>query len=498
MITTLKLPPGIYRNGTEYQALNRWYDSNLVRWFEGTIRPVGGWRPWQGGLPSEDLTVEGVARGAYSWRTNDGTRYGAIGTNTNLYAFRASSEMFDITPSGFTPGAADETQSVAYGAGIYGSTAYGIPRQEAGDPIPAATWALDNFGQYLVGVSSTDGVLYVWDLDESGLAEAIVATSGTVPVDNLSLIVTSERFLFALGANGNPRSVQWSDQEDYTAWEIAATTQAGSFELQTNSDIRCGLKVRNQTLLLTGQDAHVSNYIGPPFIYGFELIANGCGTISKKSAVAVDNFAVWMSDNGFFIYDGYVKPLACEVADYVFSRLNTSQKSKVYAVHDSSYAEVKFFYPMDDENDSYVVWNYRENHWSIGALDRTAGIDRDVFQNPIMVDSAGSVFEHEVGFEYDDQTPYLESGPLQIGEGENTMMIRELIPDESTQGDVRARFATKWYPNGTEYDYGPYSMANPTSVRFSGRQFKAKLEGVELTDWRVGSFRFDVVPGGRR
>ncbi len=136
--------------------------------------------------------------------------------------------------------------------------------------------------------------------------------------------------------------------------------------------------------------------------------------------------------------------------------------------------------------------------WAIGTLARTCGTDRGIFSNPLMVSSDSYIYEHEVGFNYDSNTIFAESGPIELGVGDRTMSITGLIPDDKTLGDVQVKFSTKFYPDATEYNYGPYSMANPTSIRLTGRQVSARIEGVNLTDWRVGVIRFDGKPGSLR
>jgi len=150
-------------------------------------------------------------------------------------------------------------------------------------------------------------------------------------------------------------------------------------------------------------------------------------------------------------------PCACEVYDYVFNDINTNQLSKVYAVNNSQYNEVWWFYPSanSNENDSYVVWDYVENHWSIGALARTAGTDRSVFRNPIMVGTDGFLYDHEVGLNYSGDLPYAESGPFQIGNGDQILYVNEMIPDERNQGSVSATFTTRYYPTSEESNLRP-------------------------------------------
>jgi hypothetical protein len=244
----------------------------------------------------------------------------------------------------------------------------------------------------------------------------------------------------------------------------------------------------------------VATYIGLPYVYSFEKAGSGCGVISSQAVAAIDTAAIWMSKSGFWVYDGYVKPLVSDVGDYIFQNINYNQASKVYAVHNSKYGEIIWFYPSaaSNENDSYVVYNYRESHWAIGTLSRTAGTDRGVFTNPLMISSDGYIYEHEVGYAYDGAVPFVESGPFEIGNGDNIVSVRRVIPDEQTLGEVVVSFKTRMYPMATETTYGPYPAAQPTDVRFAGRQVKVRYTGAVLEDWRVGVNRFDVVAMGKR
>jgi len=486
----LQIPPGVYKNGTEYQSKGRWNNANLVRWFENTIRPIGGWRK----RSTSQLT--GMARGILTWRDNNNNRRIAVGTHNHLYHMNEAGTLTDIGPSDLTAGNADATLKIGYGYGLYGSSAYGVARPDLGSYVPATTWSVDTWGEYLVACSSADGRLLEWQLNTGTDAAAI---SGA-PTGCSGLVVTEERFLFALGASGNPRMVKWSDQEDNTDWTASATNQAGDFELTTVGSIQCGKRVRGQILLFTDVDVHTSTYIGPPYVYSFERVGTGCGVISRNAVTVIDNAAAWMSSTGFWIYDGFVKPLASDVSDYVFSDMNITQSSKVYSQHNTSYGEIWWYYPSAaaTEVDSYVVWNYRENHWSIGKLARTCAIDRGVFAFPLAVSTDGYIYEHEAGFNYDSVKPYAESGPIEFGVGDRVMNVTGLVRDEKTVGDVKVSFSTKLYPNATEYNYGPYSLSSPTSLRITGRQLAAKIEGNSNVDWRVGIIRLDGRPGGLR
>jgi hypothetical protein len=315
------------------------------------------------------------------------------------------------------------------------------------------------------------------------------------------MMVTEERFVFALGAGGNPRKVQWCDREDNTTWTPAATNEAGDIELQTNGTILAGLRTRGQALILTDQDAHTATYSGPPFVYGFERVGTSCGLIAPLAAASVDAGAIWMGRRSFFLYSGgQVQEIPCDVGDYVFSDMNTDQRSKIAAVPNAQWNEIWWFYPSGGatECDRYVAYDYVENIWMTGELDRTSGVDRGVFREPMWISSGGELYEHEIGYTYGSATPYAETGPISIGAGDNVMRVTSLIPDEKTQGDVQAKFKTRFYPNASETEHGPFTMSNPTDVRFTGRQVRMRVEGNANADWRVGVMRIDARAGGKR
>ena len=487
----LQIPKGQYRNGTEYMAQGRWRDANLIRWHEDALRPIGGWQ--QRGTVDLNKTV----RGMLAWEDNSGNRYVAFGAHDSLTAMTAGNTTYDITPTSFTTGRVTATALTGYGGGLYGYETYGTPRSDSGVLQRATTWSLDNWGEYLLACSSDDGKIVEWQLNGATPAAALA----NAPVDNTAMMVTEERFVFALGAGGNPRKVQFSDREDNTVWTPAATNEAGDIELQTNGKILAGLRTRGQALILTDQDAHTATYSGPPFVYGFERVGTSCGLIAPLAAASVDAGAIWMGRRSFFLYSGgQVQEIPCDVGDYVFSDMNTDQRSKIAAVPNAQWNEIWWFYPSGGatECDRYVAYDYVENIWMTGELDRTSGVDRGVFREPMWIQSDGELYEHEIGYTYGSATPYAETGPISIGAGDNVMRVTSLIPDEKTQGDVSAKFKTRFYPNAAETEHGPFTMSNPTDVRFTGRQVRMRVEGNANADWRVGVMRIDARAGGKR
>tara|TARA_Y100001937_G_scaffold101071_1_gene138564 strand:+ start:5230 stop:7092 length:1863 start_codon:yes stop_codon:yes gene_type:complete len=618
-LVPLNLKAGFYRNGTELDASNRWRDGSLVRWRDGSLRPIGGWQNFKKGFCANPV------RGAHAWESNNGDAYFAGGSHNELTAMLGSGTVYDITPTSMTTGREDAGLNLGFGGGFYGTGYFGTQRPATGTYSEATSWSLDNFGQYLVGVHYDTGTLVEWQLGSSAVAVPVA----NAPTNNLGLVVTEERFVFLLGAGGNPRRVAFSDKENNTIWTPAATNEAGDIDLQTSGQIMQGIKTRGQTLIITDTDAFSAKYIGPPYVYGFDRVGTSCGAVSRMSAVDTDVGAFWMGQNGFFTFDGNsVRELPCEVHDYVFDDINVNQQSKIWGFSNTEFSEVWWFYPSANslEIDRYVAVDLLENHWLIGNLSRTSGVSRGVFRTPIMcgensesitytvtvvggnpanhpqynvgssnkyaingstatddvaltfikgniyrfdqsdasnlnhpfnfsttangthnggsvyntnvvsVGSAGSagsyveitvtdstpsnlfyycsnhnamgwnisviepvkVFNHEQGLNYDSGAIFCETGPISIGNGDQVAKVTEVIPDELTQGDVDLKFKTRFYPNATETTHGPFNPSNPTSLRFTGRQLRMRVEGDQAAKWRVGTMRLETKAGGRR
>lgn len=487
----IDIPAGVYRHGTDLEGAGRWRDVNLVRWRNGSLGPIGGWQE----RIKTGVTLDKAVRGAIAWIDNSANTNMAVGTYEKLFYVSANNAVSDITPASFTAGSESAALRSGFGASNYGTGYYGTERVSTGEFQEATTWSLDTWGEYLVACSVDDGKLYEWQLN-AGTPAAVIANA---PTSNLALVVTNERFLFALGAGGNPRKVQWCDKEDNTAWTPAATNEAGDFELATNGEILSGHKMRGRTLILTTTDAHIASYIGPQLVFQFQRVGTDCGAISRHACVSHMEGAYWMGSKSFFFFNGSaVQEMPCEVLDYVFTDINNDQRSKVTAMNNAQYGEVWWFYPSGGslENDRYVVYNYLEKYWNIGTLSRTSGFDAGVMKHPIMFDASGKLYDHETGFDHDGTAPHAESGPIVFGS--SIVKVNEIIPDEKTQGEATLTFKSRFYPNGDEFTHGPFTMANPVSARFSGRQLRMRVNGTELNNWRFGVPRLNLIPGGNR
>ena len=237
----LKIPAGIVRNGTDFEAEGRWRDANLVRWRQGSLRAIGGWSVRER-LDGLELGLSVPLRSMHSWLDNDVGPRLAAGNADKLIALNAGGAISDITPAGLTAGSDSPSGNLGFGGGFYGQEQFGVARQQSSAIPEGDTWSLDNFGQNLIASLTSDGRLFEWDLVAS---EAQVIANA--PIDCKGVFVTEERFVFALQANGDPRKVAWSDREDSNTWTPLDTNEAGDFTLQTNGEIMCATRLRGRS-----------------------------------------------------------------------------------------------------------------------------------------------------------------------------------------------------------------------------------------------------------
>lgn len=493
----IDLPPGVFRSGTELQSSGRYYDTDQVRWQNGALQPTGGWAQISVG------TVSGAARAIHIWADNSGQAQTVIGTHTGLFALDRAGNLYDITPAGLTPGRESADNQGGYGNGLHGRGLYGTARPFSLDIHDVTVWTLENYGEDLNCCNADDGVIYEWDRNIGHLATAL---SGAPTAR--AIVATAERILMALGANGNPRAIQWSDQEDNTDWTPATTNYAGDWVLQTSGKIMCGRRVPSGVLIVTSSDCWLASFLGQPLVYGFTQVGGaGTGIVAQGAIATIDGeavpvSAVWMAPQGFMGENGgAVQPLPCDVAGEVFSNINRNQISKVTAFHNADFGEVKWYYPSaeSNENDRYVVWNYREDWWALGHTGiRTCGSERGPLANPLTVDIDGAVYKEEYGLDHGGNQPYAETGDFIIGQGDKVIQVNKIIPDEKTSGDLEATFYTKFQPNGDETARGPYALKAETNVRWTARMFRVRVTGTRLASWRWGKPKLNGVPMGLR
>jgi hypothetical protein len=495
-------PAGIVKNGTDYSNKGRWVDGDLVRFENGYLKPIGGWQKLR------DTALDGAVIGLYGYKDNAANNVLAVGTREKVYVLYDGT-WTDITPAGFVNDASDDP--LGFGAYTYGSEDYGDARSQSGLVLQAGYFSFDNWGEDLIFTFSKDGKIYKWSPDSAGGTPDTIGTAVTnAPTGNLSALVTNERHLVAIGSSDDPRKVAWSTREDRENWTSKASNTAGDLIIPTGGRALFGTKFRSDVIIFSDTGINRMFYAGSPFVYGIADAGSNCKAISPKSVVSTGNFLAWMGENAFYVYDGTVRELPCDVHDFVFDTINEPGRAAAWGGHNSNFNEIWWGFPTGESQYSsnrYVIWNYNANVWSIGTMDRGAWIDQGAFSYPIAGDSDGFVYEHESTTlsnspNLNTQVPYCQSGPIEIGSGDRLVQVNQIIPDEeaNTLPGVTISFKGKYTPLGAETDYGSFTFESDgyTDARFSARQIQMKVTGSTSQDFQVGNIRIDTKARGKR
>lgn len=499
----LACQPGLFGNRSKRASKNRWADGNLVRFRDDVPAQIGGWvQP-----PVVGATIAGRAREIISWRpSSTAGRLCAIGTHSNAYEYDGGA-VSDITPTGFVAGRPDSIIGAGYGAGLYNDGLYGTPRVTSANTLEAASWTFDMFGDTLIGCFNANGIIYDYLAGTDPRLQAVVGA----PTAN-AILVSDERHVFAIGADGQGNLVRWSDREDYTtagAWTPSATNRAGSYELQVTSPLVCGKRCRSQVLLWTNTELFSLSPLNNALVYSKETIASRCGVMGPHAVCVVTDgggeVAIWMGADSFFMYDGLVRSLECDLQDYVFNDINLVQRAKIQARSNSLFDEVWFFYVSDSstEIDRAVIYNYMNNTWTKANVSRLTWLDQKIFPLPLAIDASGVIFEHEngslaVGAPMDS---YVISHPLVQGNGRNELQVEAFWPDLEPLSDTCAvTFIGRDYPGGPDIIFGPYNFDvtdEKIDLEIDVRELQVKISGVDGR-WELGLPTLSMQIGGQR
>ena len=423
------------------------------------------------------------------------------------------------------------TFGAGWGVGFWGRGTWG---SAAATPIITSTlrlWSHDNFGEDLL-INPRNGGIYYWDRS-GGLAtravslDSLSGANATPTIAKQVIVSDRDRHVIAFGCDPeatpgvqDPLTIRFSAQESLTDWAATATNSAGELRLGSGSEIVTAVETRQQVLVYTDTALYAMQYLGPPFTFGINLVSENITTMSPLAAIAVEDNVFWMGLKEFYVYGGTVQRLPCTVRDYVFSDFNFNQREKVVASTNTAFSEIWWFYPSEssDVNDRYVVYNYMEQAWYYGTLNRTFWMDRSIYDNPIAAGTDNYLYEQETGFDADGSalTAYIESSQIDLGDGEQFAFIRRMIPDVTFRNStalvptVQMTLKTRNFPGGAYLQSTDKDIVKTASVpveqftdqvhvRLRGRSFALRVESDETgVGWRLGSPRIDVRADGRR
>jgi len=487
---------------------------------------------------------------------NELISYTGKGTNTLTGITRGA---FGTATTGTSNGQAHGTGSAVTDASDY--SGWGSAVQASQVTLESALWSLSNFGQVLVATIA-NGKTFTWN---SGIAarfttRASTGTTGFSTTNNptatrVTLVSPTTRHLIHLGTETTIGStstqddmfIRFSDQEDINDYTPTAINSAGSQRLQDGTRIIGSLKAKETILVWTDNAVYTMKFIGAPFTFGFEQVGTNCGLIGKNAAIEIDGVAYWMSNNGFFSFDGTVNSLPCSVEDYVYDDADTTKGQQICAGINNLFTEVTWWYPSagQDFNDRYVVYNYGQNNtpglpmgnWYTGVNTnsiRTAWIDSLIYPKPYatafkstdtgtfpnVIGETGLgqtlFFEHEIGTDQINPdgtittlTSFIQSYDFSLqtdqGAAEYFLAMRRFLPNfKVLTGSAEVTLSVADYPAdpNTVTSLSPFTITSTTTkvdTRARGRYAALKIANVGAGEsWRFGTFQADLQPDGRR
>ena len=447
------------------------------------------------------------------------------GTVTAVYQINAGVEL--------------EAPLTGWSAGTWGESTWG----NGGTGIESLRiWSQGNFGEDLI-LGFRGSPLYFWDasddtpLDNPATLLSAEAGASNVPTaQNMVLVSDINRFVFCFGANTlgtttqDPMLIRWSDQEDATNWTPTATTQAGDLRLSRGSEIIAAEQTRQELLVWTDFSVYSLQYVGAPVVWAAQLVGENASIMSQNSVAVADNVAYWFGKDKFYMYDGGVKVLPCNVKRYIFDDINRDNIQQIFGSTNEGFDEIWWFYPSasSNTNDRYVVYNYVQQIWYYGTLSRTAWLDSGIRDFPLAATNSNNLVQHEVGLDDAETgttaaiTASITSAQFDLDDGHKFMLVSRMIPDVTFDGSTAdspvvsmslsalqnsgSGFNDPLSESGNSGGSVTRTATSPVEkfteqifLRVRGRQVSFKVESTaQGVTWQLGSPRIDMRPDGRR
>jgi len=624
--------PGVNKENTRYVNENGWYDSEKVRFRQGTPEKIGGW------LRISTATFLGICRSLWNWVTLIGDNLVGVGTNLKFYIEKGGA-YYDITPirdtatlsnpfyiappgpsttvlvtdtahgaitgdyvtfSGSTTanfnaefsityndansyyitlpsalatgtyggttvtaayqinvGASIQLPLTGWGAGAWGSGTWGSGTATA---TLFRLWTQNNFGQSLI-FGYRGGPVYYWDaatgLGSRGVLLSSVAGASDVPTVQNVLFVSDNRFVFAFGCNDygestlNPMLIRWSAQEEPENWTVSPTKQAGSLTLSHGSEIVTAVQTRQEIVVFTDSSIYSLQYLGPPAVWSQQILGDNISIISSNAAVVGSGRVYWMGVDKFYMYDGRVNTLTCDLRKYIYNDINLEQNEQVFCSTNEGFNEVWWFYcsitgpdgtgTSENPNttiDRYVVYNYIESDgkggqgiWYHGSMARTAWLDSGLRNYPVAATYSYNLVNHEEGVDNGENQialpidSYISSSEFDIEDGDKFGFVWRMLPDMNFEGSTAAspsvvmtlipmQNSGSGYNNPTSIGGSDNATVTRTAtvpieqytgqvyIRVRGRQMIMEISSTGAAalgvQWQLGHPRFDIRQDGRR
>jgi len=445
----------------------------------------------------------------------------AINTGTTAAATSAATGGAITISFCYRAGTTSTEFTAGWGTGVWGGN-FGWNQSGGNFPIPLRMWSADLWGSDIMAVPSKGPLMY-WNTS-AGVTDRMTIVTAAPSVNQIVRVASEARHVLLYGTHDvvgsyDPLLIRWCSQEDFTDWTPTNINNAGDYPLPSRgSEIRAVNRVGDKTAILTDTDLYIQAYIGGNDVFGFTAASENCGVISRNAAVEYGGVLYWMSNNGqFYQWNGRTSPLPCTVLRYIYDNLDVDNLEKIYAGTNSTFDEIIWFYPSVDspnsENDRYVIYNTREQHWTIGSMPRTVWIDSGTTQYPLAIDATPyDLYYQEYGYVADTSAmgARLQSAYFDMEDGNQIMFANKFATDFSNLADntpytgtLQISLQARKYPGGDVTTKGPFPVTGTTqkvSTRLRGREIAIQIQSSTSSDlpWRMGQFRLAIEPDGKR
>ena len=464
-----------------------------------------------------------------------------LDVNTPYYIVNASGSTCSLsTTQAGTAINTTGTQSGTHSASLVGSaTAWGLGSVE-GVLLPQRDWWFDNFDNDLV-MNIRNGPIYIWErgtivdpltaLATRAILLSDISGANDVPTEAMQILVSqNDKHLLAFGCTPigggdfDPLLIRWADQDNPEDWFPSPTTSAGDIKVSRGSYIVRALPTRQEILVFTNSNLYSLQYTGTTDVFALQELGDNISIIGPRSCITANNVTYWMGQDKFYAYSGRVETLPCTLRNHVFQNINYQQSDQIVCGTNEGWNEIWWFYPSagSNWNDSYVVFQYVEKIWYYGTISRTAWLDTALRQYPQACNTAqnataGYLYNHEDGLNDDTlpMTAYIQSNDFDIGDGEQFMLSRRLIPDidfsgsTANQPEAIFQMRPRRFPgSGFSGDPADAQSVVQTAVniytdqvfiRARARQMAFKIMSENLNvQWQLGTPRIDLRQDGKR
>jgi hypothetical protein len=526
----LDIPAGVVSMPTKRMRSTNWSEVNAIRWIEGQMQPIGGQEKiiyYDGSDAQIPTPFASRVRKIHTWYDLTGQVYVSYLCEEHVYVDKLGM-LIDITPTGgMQP---PPTPTDGFGTGLSGMGLYGEPpRPGAGlevslTVLPPA-YSMDNMGQMLMVMSSSDGRLLQWDPTAAAGTKltqvpAVAGGQAGMSPKGRCFVVTPDRFvqIFGMyddGTTDGPiapgRRFGWCDQEDPTDWDFSSVTnQAGFLDIEPASPILAACAGRaGFVVFFTGKRSYVSRYLGLPYVYDFEVLADDVTPWSPQSICTTSQQMMWMSQQGMWSFDGTsVTSVPCMIRTWITDDIDIMQtRFQACAAHLGAFNEFWWFYPQAGQpfNTRAAVYNYREGWWSQARMPRSAGITSSYTMSSIFADGQ-QAYRHESGQYYNDcDLPWADSFSLNLSSGGMLTTLKQMLVD--LDGDP-TNLQYQLYTRMNRLGSAPETLTPPRSIRPDGfvdfrttardMRLRCAVKANPVSPFTIGQSMIDVAQRGQR